>query len=541
MLNRCILMAAIVALFFARSIAGAATNDMFTGMDGDLIARIHFAGTTRITSDPTAKKLNEFADMPETMVLRRRTLDKLSTAPFRLYPFNPAKGDTNEFSMLLRPLLDDLLQEESYVEVRGPGERIPEVMIAVHLNSSRAKAWRDNLSRSVSEWTGVQTKSINGDGYSGWELRKQEAPDVVRYLHAGDWVLFGWGHGDLRSQAGMLQRIKAQKRPVADFKDAWLEASVDWPALMQHHPFTLPEVFPATLPKMYLNVATRKDFIRPELVMEFPQPLNLKLDPWNIPTNVIRKPLVSFTAVRGIAPWLSQLEIVKKTQPPSVPNQMTFWSMGRVVYENNVMAPMPGASNYLEQIAPRLKPALESYFKERKMITTVEWTNHQMLVKGLAFIMPGLGSMHLPSGDYLAGGEFPVSRARTNSTPFPNELMRQIMSQPNLVCYSWEINAEHAPQWQALHIVDLMEQSKPLPPQSAPGMQWLRAAKTKLGNCATEINLTAPNELTLMRNAPIGLNGLEITALEYWLDAPNFPWDCTYPMMRPVPRNKQAK
>lgn len=175
------------------------------------------------------------------------------------------------------------------------------------------------------------------------------------------------------------------------------------------------------------------------------------------------------------------------------------------------------------------------------MITTVEWTNHQMLVKGLAFIMPGLGSMHLPSGDYLAGGEFPVSRARTNSTPFPNELMRQIMSQPNLVCYSWEINAEHAPQWQALHIVDLMEQSKPLPPQSAPGMQWLRAAKTKLGNCATEINLTAPNELTLMRNAPIGLNGLEITALEYWLDAPNFPWDCTYPMMRPVPRNKQAK
>ena len=36
--------------------------------------------------------------------------------------------------------------------------------------------------------------------------------------------------------------------------------------------------------------------------------------------------------------------------------------------------------------------------------------------------------------------------------------------------------------------------------------------------------LTAPNELTVVRNAPIGLTGVELTYLAFWVDGPEFPF-----------------
>jgi hypothetical protein len=88
-----------------------------------------------------------------------------------------------------------------------------------------------------------------------------------------------------------------------------------------------------------------------------------------------------------------------------------------------------------------------------------------------------------------------------------------------------------------------MDAVKPLPSNKSPGKDWLNAVKSKLGNCATEITLTAPNELTLERSGPIGLTGFEMSALEYWLDAPGFPLNAIYPRFNPsnLPKKQAVK
>ncbi|HWF18331.1 MAG TPA: hypothetical protein VG754_03645, partial [Verrucomicrobiae bacterium] len=430
-------------------------------MNGDLVARIHFAGTTRLTSDPAAVKLNQLAALPETAQLREMVLQKLSTAPFRLFQNKLANGNTNDFSWLLRPLVDDLMREESYVEMRGPSNAIPELMLAVHLNSTRAKAWHDSLSKVLSTWTGIPVKEIQGDGFSGWELRKHHDPNLIRCLRAGDWVLFGWGQDELRLQPAFLQRIKTQKRPVEDFKEGFLDASVDLQTLMRYHPFSLLALFPSPLPKVHLTEMMRKDYVRSKLVMQFPEPLNLKLDPWKIPTNTIHNPIVNFTAVRGVASWLGRLEVVKKTQPPSVPNQLCFWSMPKLTFDIGMTAPVSDAGKYMAQIGPRLAPALDSYFNEHALLGKAEWTNHQVRLSKLPFIAPYLAPTRDAKSDFLLGSLMPVRH--TNSLVFPPELMRELLSKPNLVYYGWEINEESVVQWQALQQIYLMDAVKPLP------------------------------------------------------------------------------
>ncbi|HZV36828.1 MAG TPA: hypothetical protein VFB72_19790, partial [Verrucomicrobiae bacterium] len=328
------------------------------------------------------------------------------------------------------------------------------------------------------------------------------------------------------------------------FRDDWLDVAIDWPTLMRHHPFNPPAPLPTPLPKMHLTVSNAKgkqeDHVRPKLVVQYPEALQLKLDPWKIPTDMVRNPLVSFTAVRGVAPWLSQVDVIKKAQPPFVPNQLVFWSMAKRAFESGVAMPVPNASNYLAQVGPRLVPELINYFTARTMPNRLVFTNGQIFFHGMPFIIPNLTAVHEADGDFLRGQLMPIVH-RTNAPPFPRELMKEILSKPDMVCYSWEINQERIIQWNAIHEIYLMDTRQTHAPGTAPASAWLRAAGPKLGNCATEVTLTGPNELTVLRNGPVGLTGLEMTLGEYWLDAPNFPLGLGYPPVKTIHSSRKPK
>lgn len=508
--------------------SGAGTDEVLTHTDGDLIAHVHFAGTKSITSSPLATKLNEFAAMPETAALRDKTLDKLSTAPFRLLHQKLATGVTNEYSELLRPLFEDLLKEEFYLEMRGPTNAMPELMLAVHMDSIRAKTWQDSLAMVVSTWTGIATREIRGDGFTGWELKKHHDPNLIRCLRAGDWVLFGWGENELKLQPGFLQRIKQNKRPVAAFKDDWLDVFADWPTIMRYHPLSLPTPLPPTLPKMHLTVQTGKDYVRPKLVMQYPEPLNLKLDPWRIPTHLVRGTPASFTAMRGVGNYLSQLKFIQEIQPPNAPNQLFFWSILKVPFENYVVAPVSGASNYMAKIGPNLETALNAEISKTPIPAQALWTNGRVYLANMPFVSPFLQPVREPAGEFILGGLFP-STSPTNAPSFSGALLKEIQSKPGLVYYSWEIGEERIPAWQGLIQIYLLFTKKAAPYGTTPGLKWLTTAEPKLGNCFTEINQTALDELTLVRNSPLGLSALEMDLLEFWMDSPGFPIDIGYP------------
>ena len=538
MRNYTILTALLATLSLSGVTGKAATDEALARMDGDIIGRFHFVGTERIAADPHAVGLNGLGALPATAELRDKTLDKLATTPFRLFQQKLANHNTNDFAPLIRPLLDDLLRNESYAEMRGPTNAVPELMLAVHLGNDRAILWQSYLSTVLSSWTGIRVQPIKGDGFTGWELRKHHDPNLIRFLRVGDWVLFGWGWDELKLQPSFLQRIKNTKRPVEVAKNDWLDVLVDWPSYLAHHPITLPSPLPAKLPKMHLTVQGRKevslqgekDYVRPKLTMLFPEPLGLMLEPWRIPTNTIHNPMVSFTVARGIAPWLSAIPAVKALHPSSVPNQLCIWAMGQVPYETSVTAPMTGASNYVAELEPRLVAILNAFLKVHPApaLTEAVWMNNRVLVKGLPVVTPDLHGMREPAGDFLMGGLFPAA-FRSNAPPFPKELLREILSKPNLVYYDWEMNKERIDQWRSLEQVYLVSAGRPMPGIGLPGQKWLQAAKGKMINCGTEVTLTAPNELTLLRNAPVGLTGFELNLLEYWLDAPEFPLHVKYP------------
>ena len=521
-----ILFTTFAAIVLGGNSGKAATDEAFAKLDGDVVVRLHFAGTAQIAADPRATNMNQMFALPTWWDLREKTMEKLATAPYRLIQKKINAENTNDFSALIRPLLEDLLSNESYLEVRGATDQVPEMMLAVHLNDNQAKTWESYLSTILVSWTGMPTEKIQGDGYAGWELKKHHDPNLTRFIRVGDWVLFGWGENELHLQPGFLQRIKASKRPAEAAKDTWLDALVDWPAINTNHPITLPIPLPANLPKLHLVVEGRTNYIRPKLTMLFPQPLNLKLDPWKIPATYIHNPIVSFTAVRGIEPWLAQIPEVKVLHPNPVPNQLIFWSMSDAPFESAVATPMPGASKYLAELSPLIISNLNTTIADWPMASHATWTNNRVRVN-MPFVSPFIGAITEPAGDFLIGELFPIV-PRTNAAPLPLDLMREIGSKPNLVLYSWEINAERISQWEALNQVRLLASAKYGPTRNSPGNRWFQSAKTNLTFCGSEITLTAPNELTLIRNSPLGLSGFELMVLDFWVDAPNFPLGTGY-------------
>ncbi len=465
--------------------------------------------------------------------MRNLFLKKLAAAPFRLVHQRHPEI-TSDYAGLLRPIMDDLLRSESYWEMRGPSNAVPEVILGVRLDSRRAELWRTNLSTVLASWTGIAVSELPAGDFSGWELKKHHDPNRIHFFRAGDWVVFGWGENDLRLQPGFLQRIKEKGRPVDPAGNYWLDAFVDWPKLAPYHP--LPAPFAP--PRMQLTLEGRPAFVRTKLVLRSTEPWGLSLKPWRIPINTIHDPLISFTAVRGVTPWFNQFEPVRAASGGPLPDQFVIWAMAQNPLETCLAAPVANGASFLQRVAPGLTSMLNSNLAPHHVINEAVLTNNEIVVKGFPILAPYLRPIHEPSGDFVLGGLFPSARRKN---PAPPELLREVMTRKDLVYYDWEITAERVKQWLNLSRVFLMMGGKQFPADTAPAEAWITAVQPKLGNCATVMTLTAPNELTLVRNSPVGFTGVELVWLAYWLDSAGFPFDAHYDKpVRAMRLNKTA-
>ena len=136
-------------------------------------------------------------------------------------------------------------------------------------------------------------------------------------------------------------------------------------------------------------------------------------------------------------------------------------------------------------------------------------------------MVPHLGIHRAAREEYLLGGLLPWAR---NKDPLPADLENEIAAHPNLVCYDWEYSPERLRQWYGMFQLGEIMFDLALSDTRTPGHKWLEAMSPKLGNAGTEISLTAPNEITVLRNSTTGLTAFELSALAYWLDAPKFPF-----------------
>src|SRR6058998_2474982 len=82
--------------------------------------RLHWAGAARIANGPGPTNLQNVLALPTTTELRNEVFTKLARTPQEFWKKSLPSGAADA-SALLRPLLDDLWNNESLVELRGSG------------------------------------------------------------------------------------------------------------------------------------------------------------------------------------------------------------------------------------------------------------------------------------------------------------------------------------------------------------------------------------------------------------------------------------
>jgi hypothetical protein len=118
----------------------------------ETLARVHWSGLNQVSASSNATQFMKVWQLPPTKALAAQTLDKLSQAPWRLLHRNI---DTNS-AALLRPLLDDVVADESYLQIRSVTGRPAELAWAIRLDDRRAALWQTNLAAVLESLTGIR-------------------------------------------------------------------------------------------------------------------------------------------------------------------------------------------------------------------------------------------------------------------------------------------------------------------------------------------------------------------------------------------------
>ena len=478
------------------------------------VSQLHWAGRKRLAADGSATNFMAVWNLPASRQLEAQTLDRFAPASWRLL-----KGDaaTNGAPIqLLRPLLDDLVQEESYLEIRHATNAPGDLVIAIRLEDVRARLWSTNLSAVIESLTGVPAV-VTSDG---WSFKKSDVLGLVELKRVADWTLVSVARENLSLMGDFAARIQRDSVPFGNrTSNYWIEANLN----LEHLAGGLARELklPADLPRVSLAVTGDGENVRTRGELTFSSALNLKLDPWITPTNRIREPLISFIAVRGMQSWLSSLEHWQKLGIGDAPNQAYGWSYPGIPYQTHLAASWPDASNRLAAVLGRSVTNGSSWLKSNGMGSIMSWNKGNILSwVEIPFITPDLNIMRVGETDFVLGSFFP-NRPGTKHEPV--ELYQQLSSASNTVLYSWEITQSHIEGWtdigQLLRIGLRREQL----PQKSRSMDFLLAAAPKLGNCVTSVLMTDTNRLSFVRKSTVGMTGLELHLLADWLESPEFP------------------
>lgn len=359
----------------------------------DLIARIHFVGAEQISADTNSPAFTNIFCSAEAQALREQTLNKLSLFPYTRFKSRIVAG-ASDGAAQLRPLLDDLLKSEWLLEIRDATNGSPEYALAIRLNAVRAQLWQENLAEVLQSWTRLPAAKTS----NGWWLKKDLPPNLTRFARAGDWIVLSCGENELPLSDAIVRRVQAEKRPLPANGNSWLTADLDWPRLARW--FAPLKNF--DFPKIEMQVAGRDGNLRLNGRFTLAQPLPPP-EKWRLPTNTIHQPLVSFTAVRGIGPWLEGQSWARpfEIQPP--PNQFFIWALPPIPFQTFAAVPVPDANAALAQLDAKLAASSNANSQNPfHLPITAEMTNNQIAWRGMPFAAPFVQALHKPQATFCS-------------------------------------------------------------------------------------------------------------------------------------------
>lgn len=477
-------------------------------------ASIHWIGSRQLAADPAAAHLVQISKMPETRRVVNQTLDKLALAPFRPefkdvdwqsttnYPPLVARS---AHARMLRPLIEDILANESHIHTRKPGSQT-EFAIAVRLDPARVTVWKTNIANLA---------NAKGSFLSGAKLSQDGPWTIVASQNAGEKILNSIKAGTSRDRRTTPQN----KDNIKDVPTPWLTCNVDFVNLLRALEIKH-DNFP-NLPQANITISGgAKGAVRTRADFNFPKPLKIELDPWLVPTNLIADPLVGFSAARGIRPLLESTEFWKDNKLGTAPNQAYFWAQRGMPWFHFFGLPSKEADEQVKKIGNWMLEDLNPVFEEYKLGTMVQATNlNGFRWKGIPIFMPQIGVQSSAGTPFIFGGFFPPS---PRTKPMPPELLKQLRTGTNIVWYDWEFTGLCSEGW-----INISQISKHTLGYARlthlPAFVWLDTVQTNLGNCTTVIKKETPSKLVFTRDSAIAFSSVELNLLVDWLESPDFP------------------
>jgi hypothetical protein len=239
------------------------------------------------------------------------------------------------------------------------------------------------------------------------------------------------------------------------------------------------------------------------------------LPAWELP-ELIRDPLVQFTASRWPQPLVEHLPLLKELLGGEPVSQVFVWGQAGLSFQTFVAARSDRSTNIMDNLLGRLRkiyevPPGEAKFAGRLVLET---NFSRLSLHSMPVVLPAAGPVRSAGRDYFFVRFFPEQRS-TNQMPVE---LRQQFDRPGVAYYDWEISGEAVKHWSGLDQVRDMVTRQRLQLHGNPA-RWLVSASAKLDNSITEGLVTGERELTLTRRSPVGLSALELTALMRWLGA----------------------
>ncbi len=527
---------------------------------GSVANVFHFAGASALATNSHASNLVQLARIPSVGLQFGECLQTLArnATNFLALPA-PAKSDAGR----LRTVFGDLFQHGFDVLWDGWGtDKGASWMLTSPLPPDRAEAAKRNLAAWLAGDQPAVIRSFPAGAVDGW-VASLPAARLVFVVHEGKAVVLGGSWAE--AAADVLQGSAASQwkppagspeAPEVNGQPAWLYSRLNaqagrafagrtrgllalWIGSSTGQPFPSGERSVGGLKSLGVALSSVDHFVRTRVTCQFEQPPTMGSVPWQVPTNSIRDPLISFTAVQPavspfqqVFPWFGPQDFLALLGLEKEAGPMFAWGLGDVPFQFYAAVPFKNANERMAGLAASLETRWGGTVEKRSMgrIARDEKTGQVSWVGGLPMAVPFLA----PAQDenYLTAGIFPMVPG-TNS--MPRELINQVEGRTNLLYYNWEITQGRLLQWKLLgQLLSMMRPSAggqtgppglPVPASNAArgGGAWLNDLGAQLGNSVTELIVTSPDAWTLTRKSHSGLTALEWVLLDNWLSSAAFP------------------
>lgn len=538
-------------IFFVCILAVLVTAGNLLALDWDdeLVFRLYSAGFQKINSDTNGTVFKGILNSQVSTLALQKLAEKLSLSPKRILSNRIKSNDFNpqpEFYSIFY----ELLRSEFLIEFHGQTNRIPEFNVAVKLSPDRSGFWYTNLWIVIDRWSGTTPKKFKEKEADGWVAQVSDEW-TFRFYRENGWTVFGWGHRDLAFQKLLIKQTKHLERALNGPSNLWFCFESDSKLLSQwlRHANLLD--FPID-DRSFLKINAWGDGknIRSAISINLEKPLKFEPAEFSVPTNIIKDPIVSFSAVQGIDGWLSNRKWFKELGIPA-PKQLYLWANSGIPFATFAVMPMDRPIDVFRDVIFRITEVASNNLPALNVGDIYVSTNYpQAIWQGWPILVPCLKPVMLPNKKgYLIVGFSPGSTA---SNSLPGELLDQLKNQKKLIYYDWEITEERVRDWRfmlpliEMSTTDLRKKKDAVQKIASDKVKniivmepWLSQVLTNLGNTVTELRVVSDRQIKGMRKSQIGLTGFELVLLEKWLDSRDFPIPPLPPKNSKISKNRQ--